>query len=339
MSSLDHWHPVLSAKELGSKPRKVRLAGRDIVLFRGEGGHIGALDDCCVHRRASLSRGTVVDGRLQCSYHGWTYGVNGEAESPGTPKMRACARKYDAKTEHGYIWIKTAGVEAKFPEFDLAGYEFVCARRYDVEAPLALVLDNFTEVEHTPTTHANFGYELSRMHEVTTSVEATDEAVRVVNVGPQKKTPYIVQLIAGLRTGDEFTDDWTTYFSPVYTCYDQFWKNPKTGNERRDRYRIYVFFNPLDDDRTQLVVFVYYVIRSAAHRLFIQATRPLLSWIVHIEVDCDVRMLASLADKNPDIRGMKLSRFDRVLGLNRERIERIYLGRSLAPREGALAST
>jgi hypothetical protein len=39
-----------------------------------------------------------------------------------------------------------------------------------------------------------------------------------------------------------------------------------------------------------------------------------------------VRILEGLADKNPNIEGMKLSRFDRVLGLNRERIERIYRG-------------
>jgi hypothetical protein len=36
-----------------------------------------------------------------------------------------------------------------------------------------------------------------------------------------------------------------------------------------------------------------------------------------------------LADKNPDIDGMKLSRFDRVLGLNRERIEAIYRGQGV----------
>ena len=40
----------------------------------------------------------------------------------------------------------------------------------------------------------------------------------------------------------------------------------------------------------------------------------------------DVRILEGLADKNPSIEGMKLSRFDRVLGLNRERIESIYRG-------------
>ena len=44
------------------------------------------------------------------------------------------------------------------------------------------------------------------------------------------------------------------------------------------------------------------------------------------EVDLDVEILEGLANKDPSIDGMKLSRFDRVLGLNRERIDRIYRG-------------
>jgi hypothetical protein len=56
----------------------------------------------------------------------------------------------------------------------------------------------------------------------------------------------------------------------------------------------------------------------------------LFKWLMRSQLDyeiqLDVRILEGLADKNPSIEGMKLSRFDRVLGLNRERIERIYRG-------------
>lgn len=326
MAIFDHWHPVLSSSRLATKPVSIRLDGRDVVLFRDGAGSIGALNNTCVHRRANLGNGSVVGGRLQCGYHGWTYDTRGQAESPGTPKLRACTRHYEVQEKYGYIWIRSPESSASMPQFETDGYELVCIRDYQIRAPLEVVLDNFTEVEHTPTTHANFGYDLSRMSEVKTNVESTPDSVRVVNTGPQKKTPWVVQKLAGLKTGDMFTDDWVTYFSPVYTVYEQFWNDPKSGAERRDRYRIYVFFNPLDDERTELVVFAYLRAASRARRFFIQATRPLLSWIVHIEVVCDVRMLESLADKSPDLEGMKLSRFDRVLGLNRERIARIYRG-------------
>ena len=328
MGLFDHWHPVLPAAKLKSKPVKVTLGGRSIALFRTASGEIGAVDDCCVHRRASLSKGSVIGERLQCGYHGWTYDIDGQAESPGTPKLRACARHYEITVLERFIWLKSAGSLAAIPAFQTEGYEFVCAKPYRIKAPLEVVLDNFTEVEHTPTTHANFGYDLSRMSEVKTSVEGTTDTVRVVNVGPQKKTPWIVQQLAGLKTGDTFTDDWTTYYSPVYSVYEQFWNDPKNGRERRDRYRIWVFFNPVSDTETELVVFTYLRARTAARRTFIQLTRSLLAFIVDIEVACDVRMIESLADKSPHIEGMKLSRFDRVLGMNRERIDRIYRGQS-----------
>ena len=49
------------------------------------------------------------------------------------------------------------------------------------------------------------------------------------------------------------------------------------------------------------------------------------------EIQLDVKILEGLADKNPSIDGMKLSRFDKVLGLNRERIERVYRGSNGSP--------
>ena len=38
----------------------------------------------------------------------------------------------------------------------------------------------------------------------------------------------------------------------------------------------------------------------------------------------DMTLLANIADPSPSLDGMKLSRFDRILGLTRERIDRIY---------------
>jgi hypothetical protein len=44
------------------------------------------------------------------------------------------------------------------------------------------------------------------------------------------------------------------------------------------------------------------------------------------EIGFDLDILNGLASYETSLEGMKLSRFDRVLGLNRERIERIYRG-------------
>jgi hypothetical protein len=43
-------------------------------------------------------------------------------------------------------------------------------------------------------------------------------------------------------------------------------------------------------------------------------------------VDEDAFPLENLADKSPTLEGMKLGRFDPILGLTRERLGRIYYG-------------
>lgn len=326
MAALDHWHPVLECSRLTAQPAPIGLADREIVLFRDGQGHVGALDDCCPHRRMRLSRGTVVNGRLQCCYHGWTYDCHGAGESPGTPKLHAQANAYDTAERWGWVWLKSKCSAGDFPELDGAGYEFVGTLCHQMEAPLEIVLDNFTEVEHTPTTHALLGYELSQMTKVETRVESTDDAVRVYNAGPQKRISPLIAFLFGINSGDTFVDDWTTRFSPVYACYDQYWLDAKTGAEKGVRWRNYVFFNPVAANRTALITFAF-IRRSAAggwRNWFL--FKPSLLWLVHREISLDKQMVESLADKSPHIEGMKLSRFDKVLGLQRSRIDRIYRG-------------
>ena len=139
-----------------------------------------------------------------------------------------------------------------------------------------------------------------------------------------------MRLLLGVGKGYQFHDDWTTHFSPVYSIYDHWWANPKTKRQGMVRWRLFIFFVPRDDQETSVVTFAYTKSRypgpAGAARLF----KWLMIRMLDHEIDLDVRILENLADKNPSIDGMKLSRFDRVLGLNRERIERIYRGREPA---------
>ena len=116
MSMLDHWHPVLLSEDLKSRPVAVTLAGQNLVLFRTSSG-IGVLDDLCPHRRMRLSKGQVVNDKLQCTYHGWCFDASGAGESPGTPKMHDQVESYTAQETHGAIWVKSAASEPPFPTF------------------------------------------------------------------------------------------------------------------------------------------------------------------------------------------------------------------------------
>jgi hypothetical protein len=89
-----------------------------------------------------------------------------------------------------------------------------------------------------------------------------------------------------------------------------------------------LFFWPIDDGETAITSFAYGKSRfpvgpAGGARLF----RWLMRWKLDVEVRQDVRALGALADHDCRIDGLKLSRFDKPLGLNRERLERVYRGR------------
>lgn len=326
MGMLDHWHPMLLGRNLKSQPVGVRLAGRDLVLFRPASGGVAALDNQCPHRRMKLELGSVVGDRLRCKYHGWTYDAEGCGESPGTPKLNACATPFDVREEHGVVWVKARGVEAPFPQLSPTGYHLMCTLEHPVKAPLEVSIDNFTEIEHTPTAHALFGYPLERMHEVTVKFEATDTTVRVINSGPTKPVPTLFRWMLGISNDDLFIDDWTTYFSPLYSVYDHEWVNRTTGKKGRVGWKLYMFYTPRSETETLVTTFCYgrstYPGPTGGLRLF----NWLLRWLLSKEIDLDVAILEGLASHDPSLAGMKLSRFDRALGLNRERIQSLYRG-------------
>lgn len=326
MAAIDHWHPVLLSKDLTRDPVGIRLHGKNLVLFRTRSGVAGCLEDYCPHRRMKLSLGQVAGETLRCKYHGWTYDCQGHGESPGTPKLHARASHFDVIERHGAIWVKPPDAQAEMPQFDIDGYYNICNLAHKTRAPLELVVDNFCEIEHTPTTHAFFGYPLERMQEVECEFFPTDTTVRVFNKGPRKNIGWFIRMIVGIGRNYQFLDDWTTHFSPVYSVYDHWWKCPETGKESRVRWRLYIFFVPRDEKETAIFTFAYTKSRywgpAGGARLFKWLMRRRLDY----EIQLDVNVLEGLADQSTSIEGMKLSRFDKVLGLNRERIERIYRG-------------
>ncbi len=326
MGMLDHWHPVLASRDLKKKPLGIQLAGRLICLFRDTKGEAIAIDDVCPHRRLKLSYGRVVGDRVECKYHGWTFDGCGNGESPGTPKMHTCTESFSTREEHGYVWVKSRAANPVFPDINPDGFFHLGNFQHTVPAPLELTVDNFNEIEHSGTVHDTFGYDLDRMREVRVRFEPTDDSVRVVNVGPTKKLNRVFGWLLGIREGDHFHDEWTTRFSPVHSIYDHWWTSPDGKREAMVRWRLYMFFWPIDADRTAVTSFVYAKSRYPGPAGGLRLAKWLFRREIDREVRQDIAMLEHMADKTVGIDGLKLSRFDKVLGLTRERINRIYRG-------------
>lgn len=334
MGMLDHWHPILTSRELRRRPVAVKIAGEPIAVFRTARGGLGALADACPHRRLKLSAGNVVGERIQCRYHGWKFDACGNGESPGSPKLTACTTSFDIREDHGLIWVKSAGSRAEFPDVSMPGYFHICTLRHTIPAPLELAVDNFNEIEHSGTVHSTFGYDLDRLHEVNVHFEATESSVRVVNVGPTKRLNPFFALLIGIRKGDLFHDDWTTRFSPVHSVFDHWWTSADGSRQSMVRWRLYIFFVPIDEKTTQIVSVTYAKSRYPGPVGALRLMRWKMRQQIDREIRSDVEMLHHLADYGAGIDGMKLSRFDKVMGLTRERIATIYRGdaRTALPR-------
>jgi phenylpropionate dioxygenase-like ring-hydroxylating dioxygenase large terminal subunit len=327
MDVLNHWHPVLPSRQLGTKPVGVRL-GQSLVLFRNGDGKIGVLHDMCPHRRMRLSEGRVEGGRLECPYHGWTFDTDGHGQSPGTPRLQAQVSCYDTREAHGAIWVKAHASNAGFPAFEAPGYQHMCTLEHHMAAPLELALDNFSEIEHTGTVHKVFGFDPRRMTEVEVLVEPTETTVHVRNAGPAKPIAWAMRQLLGVRNRHWFYSEWITYFSPVHLVIDHWWGDPATGGEALVRWRVIVLLTPISASETGVWTFAY-----ARSRWPVPAGGlPLFRWLMRRELDAEIRLdvdlVERLASLDPSIIGMKLGRFDRVLGLNRERIDRVYRGNS-----------
>ncbi len=323
MSRLRYWHPVLVADRLPERRAvAVRVAGRDIALFRTADGTLGALEDKCLHRRLKLSVGRVVDDKLRCAYHGWSYTTDGQGTSPGTPTLYACARSYDCREAYGAIWVRERGAEQPLPNL-AQGYEgwcFVGCVINPIPAPLLLVLDNFAEVEHTVSVHPQFGIDIGQG---VLEVETTAHTFSARNRGPSKPPPLATRLMAWTWAGDDFHSDYTFRFDPPRSSVTHYWTD-RAGGERMVKYHLYHYFVPVDPARSMVVTFGHLHSRWPGLGWI---TRR-MSWFVRKKIgstiDEDAWLLSNMADYDTGIAGMKLSRFDKVLGLTRERLERIY---------------
>src|ERR1700677_3225977 len=116
------WHPVALSADIGPEPAAVRLGGQGWALARFSDG-IAAFADACPHRRARLSAGQLIDGTLQCPYHGWR--LTAEARCVDTPALeqgasireRATLRRPAGVLEQdGLVWLAPEAPRAPVPD-------------------------------------------------------------------------------------------------------------------------------------------------------------------------------------------------------------------------------
>jgi len=325
MSVLRFAHPVLPSRSLRTKPVKVTIAGESFALFRDENGRACALADRCPHRFAPLSAGRVLRGKLVCAYHGWSFDGEGRGQSASQPSLAKCdVRSMRTVEKHGYVWISSRDSEDQVPNFDFGGARFCGAFPVRFDAPLHVVLDNFSEDEHTPFVHTRLGWESRDVEKIGFHAESFDDRTEVHYDAPQR--PTRVGRIFGLHPGDIFHNDWVTRFDPPCTIYKTKWVDPKTSAARPLRITSPIYFVPESDSSTILHTFVFAETGEPYDRFF-SLLRHVVTAIAWGEIRDDARFIPTVKHTPRSMRGMRLGKFDKPLVHNRRLLDRLYFAK------------
>ena len=150
-----------------------RVANAGIIVVRDDQGEIRAFHNVCRHRGTLLCKDDAGSfaGRIQCSYHGWTYKLNGAlAAAPHMEKVEGfCEADFPLNAVatavwDGHIFINLsahpvpftqhlAGLDQKFRPWRMEELQMVERRIYHLHANWKLIIQNYSECLHCPIVH------------------------------------------------------------------------------------------------------------------------------------------------------------------------------------------
>jgi Rieske 2Fe-2S family protein len=150
----------------------VELAGESVIVARAADGPIRAFFNVCRHRgtrMCTVAEGSL-EGRIQCPYHGWTYGLDGaligapHMDQPGFSRADYPLKAVAAETWEGHIFLNFAAapralaaqlgeLPEKFAAWRMAELRLHRRIVYDVKANWKLIVANYNECLHCPLVH------------------------------------------------------------------------------------------------------------------------------------------------------------------------------------------
>jgi phenylpropionate dioxygenase-like ring-hydroxylating dioxygenase large terminal subunit len=162
----NQWYVLMDSRQVGPRPVGVTRMGEKLVFWRDGAGQVSCLRDKCPHRGIELSKGQVIDGHLQCPFHGFEYDTSGRAvlipangRNSAVPKVFQ-AHRYPTYEAHGFIWVwwgEEAPADLKPPRFfEDIGDGFTYKTIYDPwRAHYSRAIENQLDVVHVPFVHSN----------------------------------------------------------------------------------------------------------------------------------------------------------------------------------------
>lgn len=158
------WYVVAFSEEIAPKKLLVRkLAGREIVIFRTEGGDLAVVDPICPHMGAHVGIGGTVEGEsIRCPFHGFRFDTKGTcvATGYGTKPPRTQMKTYRSCERHGVVlvWHDDSGCEPlwQIPDLDTRGWSPLRTHTFRLRGHPQDTTENGVDIGHLKVVH---GYE------------------------------------------------------------------------------------------------------------------------------------------------------------------------------------
>ena len=156
------WYVAAMAGEIADGLLARTVLDRPLVLFRDDAGKAVALEDRCCHRFAPLHKGRLVDGNLQCGYHGLTFDGTGRCiRIPGQSAIPDDARvqTFPLVERYDWMWI-WMGDPALADPATIPDYHWIsdpgwagAGERLHLKADYRLLIDNLLDLSHLTFLH------------------------------------------------------------------------------------------------------------------------------------------------------------------------------------------
>ncbi|CAA6671030.1 unnamed protein product [Spirodela intermedia] len=174
----EEWYPLyLTAEVPIDSPLGLTVFHKQLVLYRDGGGVFRCYEDRCPHRLAKLSEGQLIEGRLECLYHGWQFEGDGQCvkipQLPAGAKIphSACTRSYEVRDSQGVIWLPW------FEHYARPGFQDVSAI-HELPYDHSILLENFMDPAHVPISHDRSDFYSKREDAQPLIFEVTERSAR-----------------------------------------------------------------------------------------------------------------------------------------------------------------
>lgn len=253
------WFLAMSSKMVSIKPVASIIQEKPIVLFRDQKGAIAALIDLCPHRHVSLSLGRIVDGHIECPYHGMRFNSVGTCVNVPCSITQTIPKSANAKSVHacekdGSIWVSfdsndQTSLISQWPEETKQMKYFEI--EYAINASPDLIIENFVDCAHTGFVHQGL-FRGTPEKIVEARIECTSTTVSIETQGEKKSDGSLFKMLSSANQQIKHTDEFIAPYK-VQVTYSQGHRKiitvsictPETPDRTRVTTRVYVQSLPL----------------------------------------------------------------------------------------------